>query len=446
MGHLHKFLNAARERVAAGAYERAQAPLAPNGSLKQALLVDAQAIVAELKPRSPSEGQLIPPGGVDGLLRAYREAPGTALSVLADATFFDGSPNLVRQAHGAGLPVLWKDFVVDEAQVLCAAHNGASAILLIERAFGGQSHLRERLVAAAHKAGLEVVLELFDAADLATAANSAADLFGVNARDLDTLHVDQAAALRLVGAASHTRPTLALSGIGSRMQARAARAAGAVGLLVGTGLLRSPDPALALRALRRPLAKVCGLRTADDVAAAAAAGADLVGFVVGSPGSPRDVPPLRVQGLAQQAREAGLRSVLVTRSQEPGLVLEWCRLVRPDFVQLHGLEATADMRHRLANVPTRVLQGLPAGSAAGAHADGVVLDTTAEGGSGTTHAWNLAPPGFSLVAGGLAADNVARALQASQAWGADASSRLESAPGVKDAQRMREFVQAVHAA
>jgi indole-3-glycerol phosphate synthase/phosphoribosylanthranilate isomerase len=443
-GRLATFLASARSRVAAGAYAPAGPALAPNGSLA-ARVRKGGAIIAELKPASPSEGRLLDRPAAD-VLRAYKAGGADALSILTDPDHFQGSPALLREAHAFGLPTLMKDFVVEEAQLDSARHNGASAVLLIERAIGAAR--REELVHAAHARGLEVLLEIFDAADWQAARSSEADLVGVNARDLDTLQVDNAAALLLLGqvAQERTGTTVALSGIQDRNGARLAFAAGAGGALVGTALLRSPHPDLLLRSLRRPLAKVCGLRTADDVAAAAKAGADLVGLVVGSPTSPRNLSTLDAQRLNDEARAAGLRTVLVTRSTELGAVREWCRLVRPDFLQLHG-RATAEWVHSLRSIPTQVLFGVGPGEAVPADGAGAVLDGHADGGSGQAHDWRpVAAPGLTLVAGGLDASNAGEALRRSRAWGADASSRLESAPGRKDPARVEAFVQAVHAA
>ena len=451
-GNLATFLAAAHERVAAGAYALRGPPLRPHGGLCAALEAHRMPIIAELKPRSPTEGRLLhqPAGDV---LAGYRQGGAAALSVLADADAFDGSPALVRQAHEQGLPILFKDFVVDETQVVCAAHCGASAILLIERAFGGQAQRREALVECAHDAGLEVLLELFDAADWESAKKSKADLFGVNARDLDSLVVDAAGSLRLVATVAKERLVVALSGIDGRSSHRRARAAGACSVLVGTALLRSSDPALALRALQRPLAKVCGLRTAADVQEAAASGADLAGFVVGSPTSPRDLLPSQAQALVAQAAELGLRTVLVTRNGDWQQVLDWCRLVRPDFLQLHGAIPGREWIQSLAAIPVHLLMAVGPDQPWPADASGVVLDTTSEGGSGRAHDWQAARPLFaqapdvlSFVAGGLDASNVAAALHSTLAWGADASSRLESEPGRKDPQRVASFVKAVHTA
>lgn len=450
MGNLERFLDAARERVSAGAYAPNGPTLKRNGAFVAALRRHATPVIAELKPRSPSEGRLLgaPPhvGSAGEMLAAFRDGGAAAISVLADASFFDGSPALVREAHEFGLPLLFKDFVIDETQVTCAAHSGASAILLIERAFPGHAERREALIAAAHKAGLEVLLEVFDATDWGTANTSKADLIGVNARDLDTLTLDNVAALRLVGTVAQERPVIALSGIDGRVAYREALKAGALAALVGTSLMRAPDPTLALRAMQRPLAKVCGLSTTEDVAAAAAAGADLAGFVVASPGSPREVSTDVAQRLVRQAHEAGMRTVVVSRAPDAAAVIEAARLVRPDYVQIHSITPTAQVRQQFASIPTRLIAAIAPGIKAPTDCDGVLLDSSPAGGSGAVHPWSRAPTGFTLVAGGLDAANVAAALAATGAWGADASSGLESAPGRKDADKIRSFVRAVHAA
>lgn len=354
--------------------------------------------------------------------------------------------DLLAQAHATGLPTLMKDFILDPQQIAAAAHAGASAVLLIERAFH-DPHEREALVAAAQARGLEVLLEVHSGPEWMRAQASAADLIGVNARDLDTLTVDVEAAHQLVARIAPHRPVVALSGVASPADARRAFASGALACLVGTHLLRSRDPAVALRALQRPLAKVCGITNATDLDAAGRAGADLVGFIVGSPDSPRNLTPMAAQALVQQAKGRGARTVLVTRGTQENLVVDWCGLVRPDYLQVHGITATAAFRHRLAACGVGLLAAVPPGTPLPEDADGVVVDATPQGGSGRPHAWDPVPPSrLALVAGGLHAGNAAQAIQASGAWGADASSQLESSPGRKDPAKVRAFVQAVHAA
>lgn len=425
-----RFVASAQERVDAGYYHVNGEQLPSNGTLGPGL-------IAELKPRSPSEGRLLQ-DNLLGLLSAYQHAD--AISVLVDADHFDGSIELFRQSHSTGKPLLWKDFVISPQQVESAHHHGASAILLIERCL--DPTVREELVMQAHEFGLQVLLEVFNETDWMSAQESKADFIGVNARDLETLELSVESARALVAKISSSRQVFSLSGCKDRSDRVAAQQAGAIGVLVGTQFMTAPSAELAVKAMQRPIAKVCGITTQLDLKGAEAAGADLVGFVVGAP-TPRSIPIIKAQQLAEATN---LPTVLVTPHEDDWEVREWCRVVKPDFVQIHGFSPTPEWVYSLKAIPTFVLQARP-GEPFG---DGVVLDTGA-GGTGEVHDWHgdastvEARKGqLSLVAGGLAHDNVASAIATTGAWGADASSRLENKPGEKNHQLMRQFVEAVH--
>lgn len=436
MTDLNRFLDDARNRVQAGRYDVPDS-LPSNGPFP------ASGIIAELKPRSPSEGRLLQ-GAPDATLTAYVRGGAAALSILTDEDHFDGSPDLLRLAHQTGLPTLMKDFIIDERQLDCAKNLGASAVLLIERCFV-EPEARESLVDAASKRGLDVLLEIFNDADWERAQHSKAAFIGVNARDLDTLQVDVAGARRLLKTVAETgRHVVALSGIQDRHGCEEARAAGADAVLVGTHLMRAPHPALWLRALQRPIAKVCGVRTQADVAAAC--DADLVGFVVGAPNSPRNLGALEAQKLIEDARARGLVTVLVTPHDDAWEVREWCRVAKPDFVQLHTLRPDPEWMHSLQAIPTHVLWAVAPGEPVPPGGAGVVFDGP-RAGSGVVHDWaavaKRATSCFNLVAGGITPENARAAIEATRAWGADASSSLESSPGTKDPDAIRRFVQAV---
>ena len=147
-----------------------------------------------------------------------------------------------------------------------------------------------RLLGAAADLGLETLVEAHDADELDRAVALGAPVIGVNARDLSTFDIDRAEQLRLVARAPRDRVVVAESGIESRAQGAAAELAGADAILVGSTLMRAPDPAAKLAELvSRPLVKVCGLTREEDVAAAAEAGADMGGFVLVD-ASPRRAP------------------------------------------------------------------------------------------------------------------------------------------------------------
>src|SRR2546421_4603618 len=147
-----------------------------------------------------------------------------------------------------------------------------------------------RLQARARQLGLDALVEAHDAGELERAVRLGADPIGINARDLSTFRIDRGAQLELVAAAPRDRVVVAESGVSSRAQGAAAELAGADAILVGSALMRAPDPAAKLAELiSRPLAKVCGLTRGEDVAVAVDAGADLVGFILARE-TPRRAP------------------------------------------------------------------------------------------------------------------------------------------------------------
>ncbi|HUR26091.1 MAG TPA: bifunctional indole-3-glycerol phosphate synthase/phosphoribosylanthranilate isomerase [Candidatus Thermoplasmatota archaeon] len=406
--------------------------------------IESLPLIAELKRASPSAGTLLR-GDVASYLAGLRRGGACAISAVTAGGRFQGSFAVLRDAHAAGLPTLMKDFVQTPAQLDAAVRHGASAVLLIEKLVAGDE--RERLVRQAHDRGLEVLLEVHDAVEAEGAATSRADLLGVNSRDLDQLGIDIAAALvvlRRLKDDQPDRPALLLSGVVGAAQAEAAREAGASGILVGTALMKARDPATTARLLRRPIAKVCGNRTPEDVAVALAGGADLVGVIVAA-GSRRDVDLEQAGSLLRQAEAGGAASVAVTRDQTAAGLLELVVRLRPRFLQVHGaLEAGTVAALQTAGAG--VLQAIAPGGQPVAGCDGTVTDSDPRGGSGIPHA-GRSPigPGVHLVAGGLEAANVAEAVQRSGAAGADASSRLET-DGRKDAAKVAAFVRAAQRA
>ncbi len=197
------------------------------------------AVLLERKHESPGakRGRL-PDLPLARFVRLAEAGGVTGLSCLASGPRFRGSPQevyaLVRSTR---LPVLYKDFVVDPIQIEAAHRSGASAVLLIARleTDGILRRPLSELAAAASAAGLEVVLELHGASDLPITNRVAADVYGVNLRDLDSLDLRPDVARETFRAATTHRPLLGLSGVASRDDAVQFRAWGADGILVGTG-------------------------------------------------------------------------------------------------------------------------------------------------------------------------------------------------------------------
>jgi indole-3-glycerol phosphate synthase len=210
-------------------------------------------LLAEIKFKSPSAGELnqVLRPGVRAV--AYARAGANVVSVLCDGPFFGGSFDHVAEARAAldaagfGVPVLAKEFVLAEVQLDWARAHGADAVLLIARIVDAKS-LRA-LVAGARARGLEPLVEVVDEAELATALEGGATLLGVNARDLDTLAVDAARTARVLAAIPPDCVAIHLSGLRTPADIRLLARSRADGALVGEALMRLADPEPFIREL-----------------------------------------------------------------------------------------------------------------------------------------------------------------------------------------------------
>jgi len=206
------------------------------------------AVIAEIKRRSPSKGDLN--AGLDPALlaRTYEAAGATCLSVLTDSEHFGGSVDDLQAARAAcTLPVIRKDFTVDARDVCDARIMGADCVLLIAAALT-RAELTGFL-AVAHDVGIDALVETHDEAEIDAAVAAGATLIGVNQRDLITFEVDHARAVRVAPHIPATSVRVAESGVRGRADAQSLRAAGYDAVLVGEHLVTSADPAAALRDL-----------------------------------------------------------------------------------------------------------------------------------------------------------------------------------------------------
>jgi len=213
-----------------------------------ALRGEVVAVVAEVKRRSPSKGDINPGISAREQAVAYAAGGAAALSILTEPDHFGGSAVDLQDARDAvSLPLLKKDFHVRDVQLLEARALGASAVLLIARALD-PARLRA-LADFASDLGLESLIEVRDEAELATALSTRAPMIGVNNRDLETLAIDPSTCDRLVPLIPADRVAIAESGVRRREDVERYAAAGADAVLVGSSLSASGDPAAAVRAL-----------------------------------------------------------------------------------------------------------------------------------------------------------------------------------------------------
>ena len=260
---LEKIVAKKREEVAAlrAATTMPAAPASgstPHPSLRAALLNSPTGIIAEFKRRSPSKGWIKEDGRPDAIPLSYQRHGAAALSILTDERFFGGSDEFIRIARQSGvtLPILYKNFVIDEIQLRAAASCGASAVLLIAACLSKSECAA--LITQAHALGLEVLLEMHSESEL-DYATLGPDLCGINNRNLGSFQTDVANSFRLAdklrdvavesasSVSGSTAPVLVSeSGISNPATVCKLRAAGFRGFLIGENFMRADDPGQAL--------------------------------------------------------------------------------------------------------------------------------------------------------------------------------------------------------
>ena len=379
---------------------------------RDALAAPGLGAIAEIKRRSPSLGDIRPDADPALIAAGYARAGAAAVSVLVDERFGGDWDDLRAARSSSGVPLLAKGFFSTGDHLRIAKEAGADAVLLLLRDLDDAT-VRD-LMDRAVELELDTLVEAHDADELDRAIALGAPVIGVNARDLSTFAIDRQAQLELVARIPADRIAVAESGVRTRAQGAAAELAGADAILVGSALMQAPDPAAKLEELlARPLVKVCGLTREEDVAVAAEAGADLAGFVLvpHSPRAARDVLPVpdELLAIAVWVGEAGASSAPIDQVHEraDGAVRgRDAALLREGEEVAHVLDLPWD-----ADDPDH---------------------------------WERAAsaPGRVMLAGKLASDNVAEAIRRVRPWAVDASSRLESEPGIKDPDKVRAYVEA----
>ena len=367
--------------------------------------------VAEFKRRSPSAGDLRPDGDVTVVARAYEAAGARAISVLVDERFGGTLADLGAARAATSLPLLAKGFFTSRDDLVGVREAGADAALLILRDLTDAA--AGALLADARSLGLDTLVEAHDAVELRRATALGAPIVGINARDLATFRIDRRAQLRLLADAPRDRILIAESAIESRAQAAEAELAGANAVLIGSTLMRAPDPGAKLAELvARPLVKVCGLTRQEDVDVAVEAGADLVGFILA------DESPRRVDAVLD-APETVLRvAVFVGERRETDADLS-------QFYERENGHRARDAVLLRGDEPVATVVDLPWQEQDPKHL-----------------ARARATPGRVMLAGGLGPDNVRDAIAAVRPWAVDSARSTERSPGIKDHDAVCAWVRA----
>ena len=234
------------QQIIATKHEEIERLCAKKPSLREALLQSETGIIAEFKRRSPSKGWIKEEGRADVIPLAYQQNGAAALSILTDEHYFGGSDDFIRMARQSGvtLPILYKNFVIDEAQLYAAAFCGASAVLLIAACLTKVQC--KSLMDKAHTLGLEVLLEMHSESELEY-ADLGPDLCGINNRNLGSFVTDVENSFRLAELLPKDAVKVSESGISDSATVRALRSAGFRGFLIGENFMKTPDPGQALK-------------------------------------------------------------------------------------------------------------------------------------------------------------------------------------------------------
>ena len=406
-------------------------------SLFDALNTPGASYIMECKSASPSLGTIredYKPGEIASVYSRYA----SAISVLCEPDYFGGDyDHLATVAATTHLPVLCKDFIIDEVQIYAARYFGADAILLMLSVLSDAEYAHLASVAASLH--MDVLTEVIDEEEAARATALGARIFGVNHRNLHDLTIDLDRSARLAQLAPDGAVVVAESGIRDATTVR--RLGGhADAFLVGSQLTSQPDIDRACRELVYGPNKVCGLRSASAAQAAKAAGA-VYGGLIFEEASPRNVSRETAAGII--AAEPGLDYVAVSRRTHG-----YDALVQPGItaVQIHApyqgsLVAERELIQRVRDeVDVEVWRAVDMTSASDVAGiaelvDRLVLDSGA-GGTGERFDWSRITTTDALLAGGLTPDNLEEAL-GTGCLGLDMNSGFEDPRGHKDAAALR---------
>ena len=233
------------QEIVATKHQELELLCAKKPSLREALLNSETGIIAEFKRRSPSKGWIKEEGRADIIPLSYQQNGAAALSILTDEHYFGGSDDFIRIARQSGvtLPILYKNFVIDEGQLYAAVLCGASAVLLIAACLSKQKC--KTLLQKAHELGLEVLLEMHSEAELEY-AELEPDVCGINNRNLGSFVTDVENSFRLAELLPKDAVKVSESGISNPDTVRTLRQAGFRGFLIGENFMKNNDPGLAL--------------------------------------------------------------------------------------------------------------------------------------------------------------------------------------------------------
>ncbi len=410
--------------------------------------------ICEVKKASPSKGIIAQHFPYLDIAKEYEIAGASAISVLTEPDYFLGSDKYLQEiASTVNIPVLRKDFTLDEYQIYEAKILGASAVLLICALLSEEELIYFREIA--DKLGLSCLVEAHDEAEIKKAINSKARIIGVNNRNLKDFTVDVENSLRLRPLVPEDIIFVSESGMKTDKDIQKLRDNKVSAALIGETFMRAEDKVSQLQKLYGAMGKIqikiCGIRRKQDVEYVNDFQPDYMGFIFAGQ-SRRYVNAFEAEQLTRSA-SSYIKKVGVFVDEKPAVIANLVRNVPLDVVQLHGNEDEAMIKEikELTGVPVwkavRVRTKEDVNKFIDSSADMLLFDAYSEniaGGTGKTFNWDLLKDVKRkfILAGGLNIKNIARAIRTCKPYGVDISSGVET-DFVKDKEKIRQIMRII---
>lgn len=415
--------------------------LKPSKTKFTAHLKGKHNIIAEIKRRSPAGGMLSGNLDLEKAAIAY-DKYANAVSVVTDNKFFGGDNNDIAgvRKHTA-LPVLRKDFIISEIQVLESRHYGANAVLLLASILSAQQI--GSFISCAKKYNMQCVVEVHTEQEVAKALSANAEIIGINNRSMNDMSIDINTTVNLLPMIPKGKLVISESGFGRLEQINSVDVNA---VLVGTSLIKSKSISSKLASLRKPKVKVCGITSLNDALAAAKLGADFLGFNFYRK-SPRHITPEKAHDILKSL-DNNIATVGIFVNEEINAVKKAAEISGVDYLQFHGDESPSYCS--MFSLPVikafRVCGKMP--DTSGYNVFAFLFDAFEVGRyGGTGKAFDVSIikniPGKVFIAGGLSLGNIAGIIAHSDPYCFDVCTGVEEVVGIKNIGKMAEFIKVV---
>lgn len=431
--------------------------------------------ITEIKRSSPSEGQMNEILSPTKQAELYRKGGASAISVLTEANFFGGSLQDLMSVKRAfpKMPILRKDFILEEEELEVSERAGADLVLLITGLFLENPAKLMNLYQTAGDLGLLPLVEVHNESELDLALEIGARLIGINARDLKTFEMKMAMPYFLKKRIPVDVSVIFESGVKEDWQASLIASSGFSGILVGSSLVKNADPSAKVEQLKtalnsgfchkgrffeeiarkifdgkKTLVKICGITNLTDAMTAVDAGADMIGFVIAK--SPRRADPEKIAEICVKLPDSVLKIGVVTEGYEQKIAEELVRRGILDGVQIHSKSLVASACCSFRAISVKEKSDLNADYPEAM----VLLDAFSEdskGGTGKRIDEDIVKAASKLprplcLAGGLTPENIFDIVKDFSPAMVDVSSGVEEFQGKKDAEKVFDFIRAVRSA